>query len=115
MTFKVHVVSEADYRAWLDDNAPGADEEKVGEDEWTASCAKCHGLDGQGGIGPKIAGNQTLQDPKALKVLLYEGQDTTSNANYMPPTGKGWTDEQIAALVAYVKSNETLSGSSGGR
>ena len=115
MTFKVHVVSEADYRAWLDDNAPGADEEKVGEDEWTASCAKCHGLDGQGGIGPTIAGNQTLQDPKALKVLLYNGQDTPGLENYMPPTGKGWSDAQIAALVAYVKSNPTLSKAPGGR
>jgi cytochrome c oxidase subunit 2 len=115
MTFQVHVVSEGDYAAWLEDNAPGADEEAVGKDEWTASCAKCHGLDGQGGIGPKIAGNATLTDPKALKTLLYNGQDTDTNDSYMPPTGKGWTDEQIAALVAYVKSNQTLSGSTGGR
>ena len=115
MTFQVHVVSATDYAAWLADNAPGTDPEAVGKDEWTASCAKCHGVDGEGGIGPKIAGNATLTDPKALKTLLYNGQDTAANDNYMPPTGKGWTDAQIAALIAYVKSNPTLAGSSGGR
>ena len=114
MTFDVHVVSQGDYAAFLDDNAPGADEETVGKDEWTASCAKCHGLDGEGGIGPKIAGNATLTEPKALKTLLYNGQDTSGNDGYMPPTGKGWTDEQIAALIAYVQSNPTLKASSGG-
>jgi cytochrome c oxidase subunit II len=114
MTFQVHVLSEPDYAAWLEDNAPGTDAEAVGQDEWTASCAKCHGLDGQGGIGPAIAGNAILSDPKALKQLLYNGQDTPGLDNYMPPTGKGWTDEQIAALIAYLKSNPTLAGASGG-
>ena len=28
----------------------------------------------------------------------------------MPPVGKGWTDRQIAALIAYIESNPSSSG-----
>ena len=38
----------------------------LGEEEWTGVCAKCHGMNGEGGIGPRIAGSPTLTDPAAL-------------------------------------------------
>lgn len=116
MLTSVEVLAPDEFQAWLDDNAPlNADEVKLGEQEWTASCAKCHGLSGEGDIGPSIAGNPTLTDPVLLKALLDNGQNLGSVEGYMPPTGKGWTDRQIAALVAYVKSNPELSGGDGGR
>jgi cytochrome c oxidase subunit 2 len=105
----VEVVSVADFEAWLAENEP-PDLVALGEQEWTASCAKCHGLAGQGDIGPPIAGNAILTDPVALKALVENGQDQGSVKGYMPPTGKGWTDLQIEALVAYVKSNPELAG-----
>ena len=115
MTMSVEVLAPGDFAAWLDENAPGGDDLAVGEQEWTASCAKCHGLAGQGDIGPPIAGNPILTDPLQLKALLENGQNLGSIEGYMPPTGKGWTDRQIAALIAYVKSNPELSGGDGGR
>ena len=116
MLTSVEVLAPDEFQAWIDDNAPGAgDEVELGEQEWTASCAKCHGMNGEGDIGPSIAGNPTLTDPALLKELLENGQNLGSIEGYMPPTGKGWTDRQIAALVAYVKSNPELSGGDGGR
>ena len=105
----VEVVSAEDFEAWLAENEP-ADPVAVGEQEWTASCAKCHGLAGQGDIGPPIAGNAILTDPAALRELVENGQDQGAVEGYMPPTGLGWTDAQIDALVAYVQSNPELAG-----
>ena len=105
----VEVVSAADFEAWLAENQP-PDLVAMGEQEWTASCAKCHGLAGQGDIGPPIAGNAILTDPVALRALVENGQDQGAVKGYMPPTGLGWTDAQIDALVAYVKSNPELAG-----
>jgi cytochrome c oxidase subunit II len=108
----VEVVSADDFESWLADNQP-ADPVAMGEQEWTASCAKCHGLAGQGDIGPPIAGNPILTDPVALRALVENGQDQGAVEGYMPPTGLGWTDAQIDALVAYVKSNPELAGPGG--
>jgi cytochrome c oxidase subunit II len=112
MTTSVEVMSAGDFDDWLD---AAADPVALGEQEWTASCAKCHGLAGQGDVGPPIAGNPTLTDPGLLKLLLENGQNDDSIPGYMPPTGKGWTDKQIAALIAYVLATPELSGDTGGR
>ncbi len=112
----VRVVSEAEYRAWLEDNAPSDSEEALvalGEQEWTASCAKCHGLDGSGDIGPAIQGNGTLLNRSGLKRLLLNGQNEPTIDSYMPPVGAGWEERQFDALIAYVKSNQSLSTSAG--
>jgi mono/diheme cytochrome c family protein len=111
MTTRVQVLAASGFEAWLARNAPETiDETALGEAEWRASCAKCHGFDGEGGIGPAVAGNGALANADSLRTLLYEGQNLESNEGFMPPTGKGWTDVQIDALVAYVEANETLSG-----
>jgi cytochrome c oxidase subunit II len=116
MTFRVEVLSEADFERWAAENEPGAaDEVAVGEEQWGAACAKCHGFDGAGDIGPNIQGNGTLTDAERLRALVFEGQDTPANEGYMPPVGRGWTDEQIRTLIAYVESNRPLAEGPGGR
>ena len=72
---------------------------ELGQEQWTGVCAKCHGMNGEGGIGPRIAGSPTLSDPAALAKLVHEGRRT------MPAVGSDWTDEQVAALVAYLKES----------
>jgi cytochrome c oxidase subunit II len=114
MDTTVRVVSEGEYRAWLEDNAPSDSEDALvalGEQEWTASCAKCHGLDGSGDIGPSIQGNGTLLNRSGLKRLLLNGQNEATIDSYMPPVGAGWQERQFDALIAYVKSNQRLSTS----
>jgi cytochrome c oxidase subunit II len=86
----------------------------LGEQEWTAVCAKCHGPDGEGLVGPAIAGNGTLTNLPSLRDLLMNGQNTTQFGGYMPAAGAGWPDGQISALIAYVKATPQLSMPQGG-
>ena len=62
-------------------------------------CAKCHGLSGEGGIGPRIAGSIVLQDAASVEDLVRNGRRT------MPAVGSGWTDEQMLALTNYLGEN----------
>ena len=111
MLTRVRVVSEEEFERWLDENAP-TDEEgaltELGREEWEAACAKCHGLNGEGDIGPPVAGNGTLQNVEGLTRLLYSGQNTEAIEHFMPPVGRGWSERQVNALLAYVRSNRTL-------
>ena len=116
MTTEAHVLGAEEFEQWLADNEPPlADDASValGETQWAAACAKCHGLAGEGGYGPALAGNSTLVNADALRQLLSEGQDLDSNPGYMPPVGRGWTDEQLQALIAYVESNADLAPEGG--
>ncbi len=47
----------------------------------TGACGPCHGLSGEGLIGPPLEGNATLADPQLLEQLLENGK------NAMPPVG----------------------------
>jgi cytochrome c oxidase subunit 2 len=85
----------------------------LGKSEWTGVCAKCHGLAGTGGYGPPIAGSPILVDRTQLKRLLFEGRDQPNFPGLMPPVGRGWSDAQIDALLAYVTKNVAGGGSSG--
>ena len=71
-------------------------------------CAKCHGLSGEGDIGPPIANNSALVNPDELTELLNEGLDSPDSEGYMPPVGRGWPEFQVQALIAYISSNEQL-------
>ena len=104
---QVTVVEQSAFDSWLRDQAAIADEE-LGKQEWEAVCAKCHGLEGEGGVGPAIAGNGTLTNRMGLiRLLSMTGQDT-------PKVGDGWTGEQFDALIAYVKATPALSGAQEG-
>ena len=108
MLTRVEVLSAEDFERWLADNE-AADEVELGRSEWEAACAKCHGPSGEGDIGPTIARNPVLTDFAQLdRLVRREGQDLDTNEGYMPPVGKGWTDAQLRALIAYVESNEEL-------
>jgi cytochrome c oxidase subunit 2 len=101
MLASVEVMSREEFAAWLErrraEEDAGAGE--LGKEEWGGVCAKCHGMNGEGGIGPRIAGSPTLSDPVALANIVHNGRRT------MPAVGSDWTDEQVAALAAYLKEN----------
>jgi cytochrome c oxidase subunit 2 len=91
MLASVEVVSREEFDAWL-----ASGNEDLGEEEWEGVCAKCHGMNGEGGIGPRIAGSPTLTDPEDLGNLVRNGRGA------MPAVGADWTDEQVTALVDYL-------------
>jgi cytochrome c oxidase subunit 2 len=112
MLATVDVGSEASYRNYVSTAA----KQTIGQQEWGGVCATCHGDRGTGGYGPAIANNSLITQESALAGIVRNGYTGTQGA--MPPVGKGWTDGQISALVAYVKkhiySQASLGGSSGG-
>ncbi len=113
MLTKVEVLSQKDFDRWVEDNAPAdarSAQLALGRAEWEAACAKCHGLEGEGDVGPAIAGNGTLTARSGLRRLLLQGQDLEDNEGYMPPVGRGWESRQLDALIAYIKSEPKLSG-----
>jgi cytochrome c oxidase subunit II len=94
MLASVEVVSREEFDAWLESG-----NEDLGEEEWEGVCAKCHGLNGEGGVGPRVAGSPTLTDEADLGNLVRNGRGA------MPAVGAGWTDEQVQALVDYLTEN----------
>jgi cytochrome c oxidase subunit 2 len=94
MRAEVAVVSSAEYQAFLGAHQPASS--AVGREIFAGTCAKCHGLAGQGDIGPKIAGSALLAQPQALEDLLRNGM------NRMPAVGKAWSDDEMKAALAYL-------------
>jgi cytochrome c oxidase subunit 2 len=95
MRADVAVVSRAAYATFLGSHSPRS--AAVGRETFAGTCAKCHGLAGQGDIGPKIAGSALLAQPSALEDLFRNGK------NRMPAVGKEWSDEQLKATTDYLK------------
>ena len=80
----------------------------LGRQVFTGVCASCHGLQGQGLIGPAIATNAKLQDRAALADLVQHGFNT------MPAVGQTWDAQLINSLSEYLKSRFKGEASSGG-
>jgi mono/diheme cytochrome c family protein len=111
MKAQVFAETPADYQSWLSTKATA----DLGRNQWVGVCAKCHGLQGQGGYGPAIATSTLLTSPQSLHTLLVNGQNRLKpKASYMPPVALGWTDKQFAALYAYIQKNIVKGSPSGG-
>ena len=80
-----------------------ADEELInGSEIYRASCARCHGADGGGGIGRSLRGvDQRLTVDEQIDVVV-------NGRNQMPRFSNTLTESDIAAVVRYQR--EILSG-----
>jgi mono/diheme cytochrome c family protein len=65
------------------------------------SCAGCHGGDGSGGIGPRLAGGRVV-------VAFPDAEDqiavVTDGRGGMPAFGERLTPDEIAAVVEYTRT-----------
>jgi len=95
MKATVEVLPQAAFDRWVAARGRGLG---LGKETYEGVCAKCHGLQGEGDIGPKLAGNGLLNDANGIAALLRRGKNT------MPPVGKDWDDEQMKALTDYLKA-----------
>jgi mono/diheme cytochrome c family protein len=69
-----------------------------GEEIYRASCSTCHGGDGQGGIGPELAGVVADDLTVAQHVqVVFDGRGQM-------PGWKQLEDADIAAVVAYERT-----------
>src|SRR5713101_8885625 len=62
---------------------------------FSANCASCHGADGGGGIGPRLAGKVTKDFPDIKKQIAFVKRGKGS----MPSFAGDLTDEQIRLVV----------------
>ena len=80
MPTTVEVVSQAEYASHLElisgQDERGASQLTLGRETWDRVCAKCHGLAGEGDLGPPVAQNGTLVNADALTELLENGSDS---------------------------------------
>jgi cytochrome c oxidase subunit 2 len=106
MLMTVEAMPRAQFEQWLtqreQQQTSGTATKTLGQEEWTGSCGKCHGLAGEGLYGPKISNSATIQNESALTTILRNGL-TRANRPPMPPVGRNWSQDQIDALSAYVK------------
>ncbi len=81
----------------------------TGRDLFVATCARCHGTEGLGGL-PLWDGGPS---PRNFHDHQFQAQRTdaqlaetikTGKGSGMPPFGGALTDAQIASLVTYVRS-----------
>jgi cytochrome c oxidase subunit 2 len=110
MRATVDVVPAAEFDRWLADEkrAQKAGSSSIGEMTFTGVCATCHGLQGQGDIGPKIAGNPLLQDKNGMRTLLRLGRGK------MPAVGATWNDLQLNETIKYLQKRFAKGTTSGG-
>ena len=81
----------------------GGGTSQLGAETFLGACGKCHGLAGEGDIGPRLAGNPLLGDAEAVEQVIRNGRDQ------MPPVGKSWDERQMKALTDYLQE-ELLGG-----
>ena len=107
MTAAIQALPNSDFQSWYTSEAAAQANgtSDLGKMTFDGVCATCHGFKAQGGYGPDLLGNPVLQQRDALTTLLENGR------NQMPAVGKGWSDRQLNALLAYVKR---FSGGTGG-
>lgn len=104
--------------------APQATPERIGKNEKRAildlgqslyedRCASCHQANGEGasGIYPRLAGNHAVTSPIAtnpIRVVLNGGFPPSTAGNPrpygMPPFAPTMSDEQVAAVISYVRN-----------
>jgi mono/diheme cytochrome c family protein len=92
---------------------------KLGGKLYEQHCADCHGKAGRGAAGedglpayPALAGNRTLQQAEpvnAIRIVLNGGFAPATSGNPrpygMPPYSPVLNDEEVAAVVSYVRAS----------
>jgi cytochrome c oxidase subunit 2 len=107
MLAEAEVLPADEYDSWVSERKN--DQAALAKETVVGVCAKCHGLAGQGGVGPNIASNSLLGDRKGLTKLLRNG------GIKMPAVGKDWPQEQLDATIAYLQQRFKQGSSGGGQ
>lgn len=99
MKAEVEALPRQEFEAWLEAEAEAqeAGTSDLGEETFAGACAKCHGLAGEGDIGPRLQGNSLLEDANAVERVVRGGRGA------MPPIGADWDDRQMDALTDFLE------------
>jgi cytochrome c oxidase subunit 2 len=105
MRARVDVMPKPAFERWLSRRhaAQAAGTSDLGREEWGGVCAKCHGMNGEGGIAIALAHSALLTNPRTVETIVRNGRATRRGT--MPAVGSGWSSEQMAALTSYLKEH----------
>jgi len=105
MTAQVEAMPPDEFNRWLAEEADAqrAGTSQLGAETFLGACSKCHGQAGEGDVGPRLAGNQLLEDAEAVEQVVRNGRGA------MPPVGRNWNERQMKALTDYLEE-ELLGG-----
>jgi cytochrome c oxidase subunit II len=97
MLAEIEVKRAEEFDSWLEEQAQEqeAGTSDLGEQTFVGACAKCHGPEGQGLIGPEFTGANTA-DAEAVAQVVRNGRGR------MPPIGEEWEDFHMEALTDYL-------------
>jgi cytochrome c oxidase subunit II len=97
MLAEVEVKPADEFDSWLQEQAQAqqAGSSDLGEQTFAGACAKCHGPEGQGLIGPEFTSANTA-DAEAVAEVVRNGRGR------MPPIGEEWEDFHMKALTDYL-------------
>ena len=71
-----------------------------GYDVYVSNCARCHGQEGQGGVGPRLAGEVTTAFPDAQDEVAF----VRSGRDGMPSFAGQLSPTEIEDVVAYTRT-----------
>ncbi len=107
LAFPIYRFSEPAARAAADETAQ-SNLALAGEALWSATCASCHGSYGEGNDAPALNSTQflTIVSDEQILSIASSGIPGTEMSAYSQQFGGPLTEEQIASLVACVRSWE---------
>jgi cytochrome c oxidase subunit II len=99
MTASLEVLPAAEFDRWLEEQsqAQQAGESDLGQATFEGACAKCHGMQGEGLIGPALAGNPVVGNRQSVEDVVRNGRGA------MPAVGQDWGDRQLDAVLGYLQ------------
>ena len=85
-----------------------ADLAAEGSTVWQFNCSSCHGLNGEGGVGPALNSKQFLQSAtdEQARTLISVGIPGSQMSAFSLDHGGPLTSEQIKSVVAYIRAWE---------
>jgi mono/diheme cytochrome c family protein len=78
----------------------GTSNASPGATVFAANCARCHGSDGGGGLGPQLSGGAVAKDLSEAEEIAV----VTKGRSGMPAFGGDLSPEQIKQVVAYTRT-----------
>jgi cytochrome c oxidase subunit 2 len=98
MLAAIEVVPPDEFDAWLTEEAQRQEtgDSDLGEQIFAGACAKCHGEEGQGLIGPALAAG-SVANAVAVAEIVRNGRGK------MPAIGEGWDEQQMKALTDHLR------------
>lgn len=72
-----------------------------GQSIFSSTCAPCHGNQGQGLVGPNLAGNRFLERTEGVITTILGGRPDHG----MPPFGGQLDDQQVAAVATFIRNS----------